>query len=183
MNSLGEKIVEGRKKLGMSQELFADKMGVTRQMVSRWELNEATPRMQKIEKISEVLGVSVEDLLNGKEINPSPKPETSNPVATNNFNYKALIKIVAIILIVLVALYLLYSGYKAIVLNVISSKVRQYQTADNYYFKSEEYVDGVKQNVKEIWYRDGKYKIVSQITTNDITSTSIKYLHINDKST
>lgn len=182
MKTLGEKIVEGRKKLGMSQELFADKMGVTRQMVSRWELDDATPRMQKVKKISEVLGVSVEDLLNGEEINPNPEPEISNPVATNNFNYKALIKIVAITLIVLVALYLLYSGYKLIVLNVISSKVSQYKTADNYYIKVTDNIDEVKTSEKEIWYKDGKYKIVTKTIVDNITNSSIKYFDLNNKS-
>ena len=61
VKTLGEKIVEGRRKKGLSQEKFAEKMGCTRQMVSRWELDLSVPRTQKIRKISNILNISIED--------------------------------------------------------------------------------------------------------------------------
>lgn len=65
MSTLGEKIAEKRKNLGMTQLEFADRMSVTRQTVSRWEAGKVLPdsEMRKEqgmtqEQLAEKLGVS-----------------------------------------------------------------------------------------------------------------------------
>ena len=52
---LADKIIENRKKNGWSQEELADKLGVSRQSVSKWESAQAVPDMKKIIQMSEVL--------------------------------------------------------------------------------------------------------------------------------
>lgn len=59
----GEKITEGRKKLGLTQQQFADELGVTRQAVSRWESDLAFPETDKLIKLSEMFGCSTDYLL------------------------------------------------------------------------------------------------------------------------
>lgn len=59
----GEKISEGRKKLGLTQQQFADELGVTRQAVSRWESDLAFPETDKLIKLSEMFGCSTDYLL------------------------------------------------------------------------------------------------------------------------
>ena len=71
--TLGEKIVEGRKRKGLSQEKFAEKIGCTRQMVSRWELDQSMPRTDKIKQISSVLDISIEDSMGKTEENEPNK--------------------------------------------------------------------------------------------------------------
>ena len=60
---LADKIIENRKKNGWSQEELADKLGVSRQSVSKWEGAQAVPDMKKIRQMSEVFGVSTDYLL------------------------------------------------------------------------------------------------------------------------
>lgn len=59
----GEKIYELRKKARITQEDFADKLGVTHQAVSKWESNTAFPETDTIIKIAELFGVSCDYLL------------------------------------------------------------------------------------------------------------------------
>jgi len=61
--NVGEKIQEHRMKNGLSQEVLADKLGVTRQSVSRWELGQALPELDKIVAISRLFKVTTDELL------------------------------------------------------------------------------------------------------------------------
>ncbi len=45
--TLGEKIIKMRKQKNLSQEDLAEQMGVTRQTISNWELNETTPNIME----------------------------------------------------------------------------------------------------------------------------------------
>lgn len=64
---LSEKIVTLRKQLGWSQEELAEKLSISRQSVSKWELGAAIPDLDKILKLSEVFGVSTDYLLKEEE--------------------------------------------------------------------------------------------------------------------
>lgn len=59
---LGNKIANLRKKNNLSQEELADKIGVTRQTISKWELNNTTPDIMQAKKISEVFSISLDEL-------------------------------------------------------------------------------------------------------------------------
>ena len=76
---LADKIIELRKKAGFSQEELAEKMGVSRQSVSKWEGALSIPDLDKILLMSEIFGVSTDYLLKdelGEEM-PLPKEEIS----------------------------------------------------------------------------------------------------------
>ena len=60
---LGEKILEYRKKKGLSQEQLAEKIDVTRQTISNWELGETSPNPEQLKKLSSELNVSIDELL------------------------------------------------------------------------------------------------------------------------
>jgi len=60
---LADKIIENRKKNGWSQEELANKLGVSRQSVSKWESAQAVPDLKKILQLSEVFGVSTDYLI------------------------------------------------------------------------------------------------------------------------
>lgn len=60
---LGNKIIKLRRREKLSQESLSDKLGVTRQTISNWELNITKPDILQIKKISEVFNISVDDLL------------------------------------------------------------------------------------------------------------------------
>jgi transcriptional regulator with XRE-family HTH domain len=73
---LADKIIENRKKNGWSQEELADKLGVSRQSVSKWEGAQAVPDMKKIVMLSELFGVSTDYLLRD-DITAAAAPETA----------------------------------------------------------------------------------------------------------
>ena len=60
---LADKIIENRKKNGWSQEELAEKLGVSRQSVSKWEGAQAIPDMKKILQMAELFGVTTDYLL------------------------------------------------------------------------------------------------------------------------
>lgn len=61
--AISEKILNLRKERGLSQEAFAEMLGVSRQSVSRWESGAAVPDIDKIILLSELFGVSTDYLL------------------------------------------------------------------------------------------------------------------------
>lgn len=61
---LCEKIVLLRKKAGLSQEAMADKLGVSRQAVSRWEVGSALPDASNVLQLSKLFSVTADYLLN-----------------------------------------------------------------------------------------------------------------------
>ena len=69
---LADKIIEERKKLGLSQEELAEKLSVSRQAVSKWESAQSIPDLQKIIVMSELFSVSTDYLLKD-EMEPERK--------------------------------------------------------------------------------------------------------------
>ena len=59
---LGNKILELRKKEKLSQEELAEKVNVTRQTISKWELNETTPDIIQAKELSKIFKISLDEL-------------------------------------------------------------------------------------------------------------------------
>ena len=60
---IADKIVSLRKRAGWSQEELAEKLGVTRQSVSKWEGAQSVPDMDKVVSMSRLFGVTTDYLL------------------------------------------------------------------------------------------------------------------------
>lgn len=69
---IGERLAELRVNHNMTQEEFAERLDVSRQAVSKWELDKTLPDVNKILKISELFQVSVDYLLKGSEGESAP---------------------------------------------------------------------------------------------------------------
>ena len=76
--NLGETIYNLRTKQAMSQDALAEALGVSRQSVSKWENNAAVPELEKLIKMSELFGVTLDELV-GREA-PTPPPPADVPV-------------------------------------------------------------------------------------------------------
>lgn len=64
---IGDKIYNFRKERGLSQEEFANRIGVSRQIVSKWESNQSVPLVDKLKRISEEFDISYEEIMKGTE--------------------------------------------------------------------------------------------------------------------
>ncbi len=81
--TIGEKITHLRTASGISQEALADKLSVSRQSVSKWEMDQAQPQIDKILQICELFNISTDELLYDKiTINRAP---AGAPVANKYF--------------------------------------------------------------------------------------------------
>ncbi len=65
--TIADRIQSLRKSKGMSQEELADRIGVSRQAVSRWESEQATPDLEKVVIMSDIFEVTTDYLLKGIE--------------------------------------------------------------------------------------------------------------------
>ena len=65
--TIADRIQSLRKQKGMSQEELADSVGVSRQSVSKWESEQATPDLEKVVIMSELFDVTTDYLLKGIE--------------------------------------------------------------------------------------------------------------------
>ena len=68
--TLGEKIQKLRKQRGLSQEALAEKVTVTRQTISKWELGQSTPDLDFIAQLSDIFNVSSDYLIKDEMIEP-----------------------------------------------------------------------------------------------------------------
>lgn len=65
--TLGETIQYYRKRASLSQEALAERVGVSRQAVSKWELDEATPEVAKLKALADAFGITADQLLSGEK--------------------------------------------------------------------------------------------------------------------
>ena len=79
-------LLELRRDLGLSQEEFAQKLCVTRQAVSRWELNIALPDTENVVRLSELFGVTTDYLLKQQEAGEKPSPELGAPGSKGRYS-------------------------------------------------------------------------------------------------
>lgn len=73
--TMGQRIAECRKQLGLSQEALGEKMGVSRQAISKWEADGAVPEIDKLITLSKLFGVSVGWLLGVEEMAAPTEPQ------------------------------------------------------------------------------------------------------------
>ena len=65
--TLSEKIVYCRRRSGLTQEALAEKLGVSRQAVSKWETGDAVPELGKLPLLAGAFGATADWLLSGEE--------------------------------------------------------------------------------------------------------------------
>lgn len=70
--TLGQRIQELRKNFGLSQEELGERMGVSRQAISKWEGDQAIPELDKLIALSKLFGLTVGQLLGVEQPAPAP---------------------------------------------------------------------------------------------------------------
>ena len=81
--TLGNRLQRLRQRQGLSQDALAEKLGVSRQAVSKWERDEAVPEVEKLLRLSELYGVSLDELVKGDATQSAPQAEShAEPAAS-----------------------------------------------------------------------------------------------------
>ena len=84
--SFGEKLKNARKSAGLTQEQLAEKLGVSRQAITKWEADKGLPDIENIKLISKALDVSIDYLLDdNNEIDITVLRE---PISLDDYSYK-----------------------------------------------------------------------------------------------
>ena len=73
------RLMQLRKKAGLSQEELADKLGVSRQAVSKWESAESSPDTDNLIALSKIYGVTLDELVNGVDETKEKEKEEKKP--------------------------------------------------------------------------------------------------------
>lgn len=84
--TLGEKLAKARKEKNITQEQLADKLGVSRQAISKWESDVAYPETDKLIRMSELFDCSLDYLLKKDVTEKAEKTETSGTQRTAVFS-------------------------------------------------------------------------------------------------
>ena len=104
---IGKYIRKIRKDNNLSQEKFAEKLGVTFQAVSKWERGINLPDMAILKAISDEFNIPIDDIINGEE-SSSCKKSCSCTTNSKNSNNKYILVIVVLFLILIICIIFLF---------------------------------------------------------------------------
>ena len=86
--TVGEKIQFYRKKIGLSQEELGQKMLLSRQTVSLWEMDKTLPTIDNLLRLKEIFSVSIDDILCEEEATEPTEKKTEQPREAYTFQYR-----------------------------------------------------------------------------------------------
>ena len=86
--TIGEKIQFYRKRSGLSQEELGNKLLISRQTVSLWEMDKTVPTVDNLIRLKEIFDVSIDELLNSEEISQETKSEAPKESYSFSFDKK-----------------------------------------------------------------------------------------------
>lgn len=157
---LGENIYKLRKDKKLSQEQLAEQIGVSRQTISNWELNETSPNPDQLKLLSKTLNISIDKLLNNDYENILEE-KLSNTEKLAGIIIK-LLKILGILFIILLIIdivaFILFASTKKITTEVnrvtticeIEDEKYEIEFGTDKYFNCDNCPKKIKNEVKEL---------------------------------
>lgn len=151
---IGNKILELRKQQNLSQEQLAEKMKVSRQTISKWELGETSPDLEQSKQLSKIFNVSLDDLTNN---------DIKNILITKVSNTEKMTKIIINILkIILLAIVII------IVVQIATIFFNEYFDVQPVeYMQNIECTLNGKEYEYQIWQTNETPYIIDKIVTKD----------------
>ena len=104
----------------ISQEELGEKLGVTRQTVSKWELGSTSPKLDDLIKISELFSISIDELTGKQE-----EQVTSQKEIKDKKPRKLVLKALKIIILIIIVLYISWCLYKFLMLTKAEKEIIQ----------------------------------------------------------
>ncbi len=115
--SLTEKLITLREEKGLTQEEAAERLEVSRQAVSRWELGTATPTIEKLKGLSKLYGVPLSTLLDDEEELPRQEEskeanEAGKQIVSKKFRVMAILVVIVLIVLTVAFVFAKVAGEK-----------------------------------------------------------------------
>ena len=192
---LGENLYKYRKEKGISQEELANKIGVSRQAVYKWETGERIPDIANLNALCEEFDKCLEDFIEGAEYlvkNDVPEEVFQNENQNNlsgdsnksqdneaqsKDNRKKIKKIIKGVLIFIFVIYLVSVIFKAVFFSTMFAKLNKYKGADNYTYQKRIYYSGlISEEEYLIRYKNG-VQVVTDFNSNNGKSFKTWYYY------
>ena len=155
--NFSDNLIKLRKGKSWSQEDLAEKLGISRQAVSKWEVGTSKPDIDNIIKISKLFEVSIDELVNNEIV----RTEAISINVKRKSKKDVLLVWLRRIVIVLAIIYFINVIYKFAMLFTITQAELQYKELDNYHYVITKYDnDGIIEK-EECWFKDGISRTVN----------------------
>ena len=146
--TLGEKIYRLRTDRNLTQEQLAEKLGVTRQSISKWEGDLVKPEIEKLKAMAKLFEVSLDDLISDEASDDKDKEKT---MAESSLNKKE--KLNRIIITVIACLLIIAMTVTIVVMINLSKRVRYLELHRDVYIGEEEKSD------EDIYFSELEWKV------------------------
>lgn len=128
---LYEKMYEVRKSKGISQEELSEKIGVSRQAISKWESGERMPDIKNLITLCNVLDLKLSDLVTGvDELISQSSNQKSDKKSQNSVK-----RILLTILILIVMIYIMTVLFKLVIINIFAFRAGKYKDVEEYSYQ------------------------------------------------
>lgn len=172
--NFSDNLIRLRKGKSWSQEDLAEKLGISRQAVSKWEVGTSKPDIDNVIKISKLFEVSIDELVNNEII----KTEAISINVKRKSKKDVLLVWLRRLLIVLIIIYFINVIYKFAMLFTITQAELKYKELDNYHYVVTNYNNNDIIEKEECWYKNGISKTIITIYQENTTfkrETCINY--------
>ena len=147
--TLGEKIYRLRTDRNMTQEQLAEKLGVTRQSISKWEGDLVKPEIEKLKAMAKLFEVSLDDLISDEAADNKVKEKT---VTESSLDKKA--KLNKIVITVIACLLIIAMTVTIIVMINLSQRVRTLEMQSRTYV-----TDGDEESDKDTYFSELEWRV------------------------
>lgn len=161
MSNFGNNLNDLRKKSGYSQEELAYKLNVTRQTISNWELEQTSPDLKDLKKISEIFNVSLNELISDSNIE-------NKHIRYSNKK----IKLIFLIVFIIIVLILIFFCYRIFIISKIKKCIDNVSISNNVYIEKIKFSE--KNSTQEVieayklYFLESKIKLV-KLNNNDLS--------------
>ena len=170
-----ENLIKLRKGKGWSQEDLADKLDISRQAVSKWEVGTSKPDIDNLMKLSKLFSKPIDELVNNKIVHTEAM---SIAVKKRDFKHDLLLWLRGLI-VLLIVLLVIDTIYKFTMLFIITIGEQKYKELDNYHYVVTTYDDANLISKEESWYKEGISKTINTIYKNSNPEEIITFIDYN----
>ena len=173
--NFSDNLIKLRKTKGWSQEDLADKLSLSRQAISKWEVGTSKPDIDNLINLSKLFKVSIDQLVNNEII----VTEAVSFDVKKNDKKKKILTLLKRLFIVLAIIYVVNVIYNFAVLFTITQAELKYKELDNYHYIITTYDNEGLREKEECWFKDGMSKTVNTTYINSETKEKVTCIDYN----